>query len=296
MPKICYQSFNFREGTLEIIKQAIEIIETYHKQGYDLSLRQLFYQFVSRALIPNTERSYKRLGTILNDARLAGLVDWDSITDRTRSVKSNSHWTSPSDIVEASANQYRIDKWEGQGYRAECWVEKDALLEVVARACRPLDVAWFSCRGYVSQSEMWRAAQRLINHEWHGSGTIVFHLGDHDPSGINMTEDIAKRLKLFEAKTEVRRIALTMEQIKEQNPPPNPAKTTDSRYASYVNKYGDESWELDALEPQFIVDLITEYVESVRDPGLWETMVRKEQHQRLLLQKAAKRLKAEMED
>ena len=79
---------------------------------------------------------------------------------------------------------------------------------------------------------MWGAAQRLIGHEKAGRDTVVVHLGDHDPSGLDMTRDIQERLEMFGSTAIIDRIALTWEQIEEYGPPPNPAKTTDARYAN----------------------------------------------------------------
>jgi len=91
MPKIAYKDKNFSPSTLAVIDQANEIIDEYQTDGLKLTLRQLYYQFVSRALIANKQSEYKRLGSIINDARLAGLVDWKAIEDRTRNLKRNSH-------------------------------------------------------------------------------------------------------------------------------------------------------------------------------------------------------------
>jgi len=265
MPKLCYRDKSFRKKTLEIIQTANKIIETWADQGFDLTLRQLYYQFVARDLFPNTERSYNMLGTTINDARLAGLVDWDNIVDRTRNVRQNSHWNSPQEIIKVCANQYQINKWENQKYKIEVWIEMDALIGVIEDVCKELDVGYFSCRGYVSQSEMWSAGYERFD-----KPTIIFHLGDHDPSGIDMTRDIQTRLSMFsDDDVEVRRIALNQDQIKKYNPPPNPAKVTDSRFDSYRDLYGEESWELDALEPQVLVDLVRKNVLEIRDNDLW---------------------------
>lgn len=288
MPNIAYESKNFRADTLLIIDQAREICEDYEAQGYELTLRQLYYQFVSRALIPNNDKSYKRLGSIINDARLAGLLDWDHISDRTRSLRQTNTWVSPSSIISASASQFKRDLWQvsGQTYRPEVWVEKDALVDVVARASEPLFTPYFSCRGYVSQSEMWRAGRRMRRHVLNGFEPVVFHLGDHDPSGIDMSRDISDRLSLF-AGTEIRvkRIALTMTQIRQYSPPPNPAKLTDSRGSDYITRFGSQSWELDALEPQVLVDLITSHVEGeITDRVAWDGVLADDADTRLRMQ------------
>lgn len=190
MPLICYHDKKFKEEHLRVIDTANTIIEEYAEQGYELTVRQLYYQFVSRDLISNNQREYKNLGSIINDARLAGLVDWNAIVDRTRNVKMNQHWSSPAEILQAAANTYAIDKWEGQPLRFEVWIEKDALVGVIESTCRKLDVPFFSCRGYTSQSEMWAAAMRYRKSLQKKQGTIILHLGDHDPSGIDMTRDI----------------------------------------------------------------------------------------------------------
>ncbi len=266
MPRIQYQETTFRPATMVVIEQANTIIEEYQRQGFLLTLRQLYYQFVSRALIENTQRSYKRLGSIVNDGRMAGLIDWNSIEDRTRNLEKNSHWEGPGAIVRTCAEQFRVDRWATQKYQPEVWIEKEALAGVIEEICQTLDVPFFACRGYVSQSEQWRAGRRFHVHQNQGRVPIVLHLGDHDPSGIDMTRDNHDRLQIFARfGVEVRRLALNMDQVEEYGPPPNPAKQTDARFEGYVAEYGDESWELDALEPEVIGELIRTAVEDLAD-------------------------------
>lgn len=293
MPKITYTEKRFSAGSLAIIEQANQIIVDYAAQGYDLTLRQLYYQFVSRDLIANKQTEYKRLGSIINDARLAGLIDWDTIVDRTRNMVSNSHWSGPKEIVDSCANQFQIDKWANQENRVEVWIEKDALVGVIENVCRKNDVGFFSCRGYTSQSEMWSASQRLLEYVENGQRITIIHLGDHDPSGIDMTRDIDHRLALFmgESAGAVNRIALNMNQVKKYKPPPNPAKITDSRATGYIKKFGNKSWELDALEPSVLEALIDATIAKYKDPDQWEKLVVIEQEHIKSLEKVARRLK-----
>lgn len=270
MPKLAYAGTNFSGGSLEIIGHANEICEDYAAQGYNLTLRQLYYQFVSRDLLPNTLQSYKRLGSIVNDARLAGLIDWNHLEDRTRNLSKLAMWDSPEDIVDAVARQYRTRLWDGQAWHVEVWVEKEALADVVSRPAERWLVPYFPCRGYVSQSEMWRAAQRLLAAEERGKKTVIIHLGDHDPSGVDMTRDIRDRLFNFGSDVEVTRIALNMDQVEQYSPPPNPAKITDSRAAAYMDDYGDESWELDALDPATLDALIERHILDRLNREQWD--------------------------
>jgi len=242
MPKICYVEKRFGHASLELVEQANTIISSYSEQGYSLTLRQLYYQFVARDLLPNTQKSYSRLGSIISDARLAGLVDWRAIEDRTRETVIRARWSSPQEILQAAADSYHEDLWERQPLRVEVWVEKEALAGIFDRVCRELDVPFLACRGYASQSEMWRAASRMRKYmESSTQSTVVLHFGDHDPSGLDMTRDIRDRLETFLAPASVRRVALNMDQIEEYSPPPNPAKATDSRFVGYEEQYGDES-------------------------------------------------------
>ncbi len=275
---------------MEKITRANAIIDDYRRQGFELTLRQLYYQFVSKDLIANNMREYKNLGDVLNDARLAGLVDWESIVDRTRNLQSLSHWGSPADIIEACANQFHVDRWSTQPRRVEAWIEKDALVGVIEGVCNELDIAYFSCRGYTSQSEMWSAAMRLKRYRDAGQEPLILHLGDHDPSGKDMTRDITDRLSEFSwGDVEVRRLALNMDQIHQYHPPPNPAKITDSRSDGYIAEFGNESWELDALEPAVITRLIREAVLNVRDENAWNARNADEEQARAKLTKVSER-------
>lgn len=289
MPLIEYQWKKFRDRTLAVIDQANEILHAYAAQGYDLTLRQLYYQFVSRDLIPNSDREYKKLGDIVNDGRLAGLIDWNHITDRTRYVRSPSTWDSPESIIRGAASGYAIDVSDGQDTYVEVWVEKDALAGVIERACEAYRLPWLSCRGYMSQSEMWAAARRFERqYDLGREQIVVLHLGDHDPSGIDMTRDIQSRISGFLEhdgyepweRFDVERIALTMAQVEQYDPPPNPAKITDSRAEDYIDRYGVSSWELDALEPSVLDALINAHATPHVDQGVFQQNLEREEQER----------------
>jgi hypothetical protein len=284
MPLIEYRAKNFRPATEEIIGHANAIIAAYQEQDLTLTLRQLYYRFVAADLIPNTSQSYDRLGSIINDARLAGRVDWEAIEDRGRELERLARWRDPADLIESAARQYHLDHWQGQEYRPEVWVEKQALEAVVGQACEPLDVPYFSCKGYTSQSEMWRAAGRFERYARRGQQPVIIHLGDHDPSGIDMTRDITERINyLFGVEAQVVRIALNMDQVEEFGPPPNPAKVTDSRAAGYIARYGTSSWELDALEPAYMQELIQRHIQDHCEGEKWDAVHERQEEQRRLL-------------
>lgn len=300
MPFIEYVPTNFHPGSLYIIGKANQIINDWTAKGYRLTLRQIYYRFIALDWLPvswvdaeynkkhglhpstkNTLKNYKKLGQILNTARLSGAVDWDSIEDMTRNLKGLQHFDSPATAVQWLAEQYRIEKWRDQPRRVEVWIEKDALAGIFERVCceADIDVPYFSCRGYNSQSEMWAAAQRILAHEARGQQTAILQFSDHDPSGLDMTRDIKDRLALFGTSAKVARLALNIAQVKKLNLPPNPAKETDIRFANYAAEFGPESWELDALEPDMLADLVRRAVHKLRDQKTWEEALEEESKQ-----------------
>jgi hypothetical protein len=310
--KIEYKRARFGQSSLQIIDHANSILEEYTALRILVTLRQLFYQFVVRALIENKQREYKRLGAIINDARLAGMIDWNHLQDRTRNLSSLTHWSDPGGVIESAALSYHRDLWAGQKNHVEVWIEKDALVGVIEGVCEELDVPFFSCRGYTSQSEMWGASQRLLMHIRSGQKVHIIHLGDHDPSGLDMTRDIRDRLYGFvgyhlaedcatagkialwgnspqmsvgktEQLLEVHRIALNRDQVARFNPPPNPAKISDSRARAYIAEFGAESWELDALNPEVLVGLVRENILAHMNFKLWEEQRDRQEEERALL-------------
>lgn len=285
MAKIQYVYKKFNAAHRAIIDRANTIIDDYEARGFRLTLRQLYYRFVAAGAIPNTMQSYKMLGSIINDARLAGLIDWERIEDRTRELSRLSRWQDPDSFLRIVAPQYHHNFWTGQSNYVEVWVEKEALAGIIESAAQPFDVNSFPCRGYVSQSTMWEAAMRLRRKEREGKQVVILHFGDHDPSGIDMTRDNEDRLRLFGVDPIVERLALNFDQIQEFNPPPNPAKSTDARYASYLAVHGDESWELDSLEPDQLVALVTSGIEKwIDDPEDFEDRKREEADNRKTLE------------
>jgi hypothetical protein len=285
-----FEKIKLQEKSLALIEQANAIIAEYQGLGFTLTLRQLYYQFVARALIDNAQSEYKRLGVVVKNGRRAGLIDWDAIEDRTRNVQRLSAWRDPSGIIEDCAHQYCEDLWESQAFRPEVWIEKDALLGVIESVCDEFRVPYFACRGNNSESEQYKAGKRFEDHLARGLIPIVLHLGDHDPNGLDMTRDNRDRLAMFAREdVEVRRLALNMEQIERYRPPPNFAKESDTRFAAYARQFGPNCWELDALDPTVISDLIRAEIESMIDAEAWNLAKAQEDANRALLGVASRK-------
>ena len=247
------------------------ILEEYRNDGYVLTLRQLYYQLVSKDIIPNNDREYAKLSNILKKGRLAGIVDWSAIEDRVR-VPKLPYWVRDvQHAIQDTIEQYRINRMQGQQRNIEIWVEKDALSNVLFRVTSKYHIRLMVNRGYSSISAMYDAHRRLR------SGDVILYFGDHDPSGKDMVRDIRERMKEFGREVDVRPVALTMEQIRRFNPPPNPAKITDPRAKWYIREYGRTSWELDALPPRELIRLAEEAVEELIDLDQYNRCLDREQ-------------------
>jgi hypothetical protein len=282
MAKEVFVSYKPHAETLQVIERANDIIAEYEEQGFTLTLRQLFYQFVARELLPNQYKQYKRLGVIVRNARDGGLIDWDAIEDRTREVHTHSFWDSPADIIDEDAYAYHEDIWAGQRYRPEVWIEKDALIGVIEDVCTELRVPYFAQRGNNSQTLQYQAGKRFARYLGQGLIPIVLNLTDHDPKGIDMTRDNEERLALYaRAEIEVRRLALNMDQVRRYRLPSNFAKESDSSFAAYVRRFRTrQCWELDALSPAVISDLIRTEIEALIDRRRWNVAKAKERRGR----------------
>jgi len=286
--KETYEKLRFKKKFKALLKPINQIITDYAAQGYDLSVRQLHYRLVAKNLIPNTLQMYKSLVGLVTNARLAGLLDWTTIVDRHRKTHRWASWGNIREFLADVKDDFSLDHWEGQPNYVEVMIEKDALAGVVLPICSRLHVTFTANKGYSSSSALYRAGKRFRHEQLvNGKELHLIYLGDHDPSGIHMTQDLADRVKLFAGPPfefggpapmdiNVHRIALNMDQVKKFNPPENFAKEADPRAGAYKAKFGFKCWELDALEPEVIDKLITDKVAGLRDDEAYQKVLTRE--------------------
>jgi hypothetical protein len=147
-------------------------------------------------------------------------------------------------------------------------------------------------RGYSSQSAMYEASKRFAHkaNEGFNAGILrklaIIYLGDFDPSGEDMVRDISDRMEMFGVDIEVKKIALTMDQVKQYNPPPNPAKMSDPRADNFVAEHGGYSWEVDAINPAELQKIITREIEDRIDRFKLAMIIREEESDKTKLRKA----------
>jgi hypothetical protein len=291
-----FRDKNFRAESVQLIDYCNSVIEEYQQDNLRLTLRQLFYQLVSANVLTNTEKSYKKLGGLVSDARLAGLIDWDTIEDRVRQPVEWQQFESLDDAVSDLLRYYRLPRQDEQETYVELWVEKDALAGVLRPIASTYHITLMVNRGYSSQSAMYAAGKRMDRccDQYGSSSAAVLYLGDLDPSGEDMVRDIQDRLDMFaEVSVDVEKIALTIEQVQQFNPPPNPTKLTDSRAAGFIERYGDNSWEVDALPPRELRRIIESAFQRRLDIDLIQEVERREEADKVELREALNRMRAQ---
>jgi hypothetical protein len=277
-----------RQETRDTLDSAYSIASEY---GGNLTVRQLYYQLVARGFIENSQRSYKRLVSILSDARLAGEFPFEWLLDRTRECRPGDFGTDSTSVYRAlrsAADELREAPerwlwrsiWWGQPTHVSVWVEKEALSGVFEEPCDRLGVSWFVLRGYSSLSSLSQWVDTVDEAQSNDPAieeAVVLYFGDHDPDGWEIPRSAERNV---DAIAEVRgielppvafdRIALNRDQIEQYNPPPFPAKETSSRFDSYFREHGIRSaWELDALRPDTLASLIADAIAPYFSREVW---------------------------
>jgi hypothetical protein len=286
------------------VKRTNAIILDYAAQNLlPLTLRQIHYQMVVRHRedFPNTKTSYDHLNIDLVDARLAGLVPWNAIDDPTRDVHQFVGWASVQAHLLSVASYHHLNRWENQEYRPIVLVEKDAALGIISRVCDDLDVPYVSLKGYGSVTALRnKVAQHCRVAFDRYKVPVVIHLSDHDASGWDMPRSLQEYLDLLVGRrVDMRHIALTLDQIAKgygdgEPLPSDPVKSTDPRAKKYIEHLGERglesgAWEMDALPPADLHNLIADEIKSLRDEDKWNEVEAREQEQREQLRETAGR-------
>jgi hypothetical protein len=290
MSKYCFDSsLKLTDQNIEYLDKVNPIIDYYIKLDHKMTLRQLHYQTVIKGLFLNNDKAYKKISRELTKGRMAGYVDWDVIEDRLRQVQIPYIYDSVYDAIRDTALTYRIDRMQGQENYIEIWVEKDALSGVLNKITRPYHVPLMVNRGFSSTSAMYDSAKRFIKHIENGQNGVLLYIGDHDPSGLYMYEDIQKRLSEFGLTyMEYRRIALTLEQVEKYDLIPNDLKMSDKRASWYIDTTGcKNSFEVDALDPLILDQILEDEIKNFIDYNLYSQVCKREQHEKKKLREIA---------
>jgi hypothetical protein len=221
-----------------------------------MAVRQVFYQVVVRDLMPNSQSTYDKVQQTLVDMRKAGDLPYGWLTDHSRSVYHVRSYATIAEAMQAAADSYRKALWVDVPVRLELWVEKKALIGVLWPIVREYDIALYPAGGFTSLSFANDAAEEIASYE---KPTVIYHLGDYDPSGMLIGEKIEETLRELapEAEIHFHRLAVTPEQIVDLNLPGQPTKQS-----SHNRGWTGDSVELDAIAPDDLRTLVRETIEQ----------------------------------
>jgi hypothetical protein len=264
--------------TQNIIDVAYEILEAYHP----MTLRQVYYQLVSRQVIENCRSAYQGVSNALVDARLEGSIPWEWLEDRLRRPAIYSGYRDPAHFALVMKYQYYRDIWPTQPRRFEAWLEKDALSGIFTSVCSRYNVTLNVGRGYDGWDSIHKAALRYGS----GENWTILYYGDFDPSGDDMVRSLGERLGQLKSFPTIIKIALSMDDVTRYNLPPNLTKPSDSRRAAFVEKNGDVSVELDALRPAVLEESLRTEIEKLLDMSAFHAVEAQEKKDRELIEQA----------
>lgn len=239
--------------------------------AYDqpMTVRQIFYQCVSRGVIPKTEQAYKRIADATVQLRLSGELPYQKIADGTRTRRTVNSYDSLSEVLEETRHTFRRNLWRDQDHHVEVWCEKDALSGVLLPVCQYYQVPFVACRGFPSLSLRYESASEMIRS---GKPATVLYLGDHDASGQSISDNLEAELRHHGADVTVERIALNPDQVRHWNLPTRPGKASDSRQQAFARRFGDASVELDALAPNVLTTIVEDAVVDYIDADAWRSL------------------------
>ncbi|WP_245425542.1 hypothetical protein [Rhizobium sp. H4] len=221
-----------------------------------MTVRQVFYQATVHGLVEKTEQAYDRIQWTLAQMRRDGDLPYSWLTDSSRSVYRVDSFETPEDAIEATARFYRKSLWAEADVRVEIWCEKDALSGVILPITNEYDLGLYVARGFASLSYL-HAAAEVIAASY--KPTVIYHLGDHDPSGVMAGRKIEETLRDLAPEADIRfeRLAVTEYQIELWNLPARPTKKS-----SHDRGWQGQSVELDAIPPDMLRELIRATIEK----------------------------------
>jgi len=227
------------QKTMTILEASHSILAAHNP----MTVRQVYYQLISRQVIENNRSQYQAVSNALVQARQEGFIPWEWIEDRLRRPRAVSMWDDLGNFGNDVLSAYRRNVWTNQPYYLEVWLEKDALSGIFEGVLDPYGVTLNVGRGYDGWDSIHNASRRFGD----GDGKAILYFGDFDPSGEDMVRSLKERLNFFGCKPEIAKCALTLDDVQRYNLPSDFTKASDTRQKAFVAKYGDLAVELDAL-------------------------------------------------
>jgi hypothetical protein len=216
------------------------------------TVRGVFYRVVSAGEVPKTDSGYDAVQSQVLELRREGVMPYSWISDGTRFRLRPQTWTDVDQALEDVAASYRRALWRDQPTYVEIWSEKDAITGIIRPITERWDVPLLIARGFASETFLWQAASEITRI---GKPTIIYQLGDHDPSGIHSWMAAQKKLREFAPDIDMtfERLAVTPEQIDQLG-----LLTRRTKLNPRHEKWwpGGESCEVDAIPSRVLRSIV----------------------------------------
>jgi hypothetical protein len=284
--------------SLELIDTCIEIL----REIQPATVRAVCYRLFTLGFIDSMAKNEtNRVGRQLVDAREDGSIPWVWIVDETRGVEGAATWANPTEFADAVTRSYRRNKWSQQPVRLEVWSEKGTVRGTLALVLDRYEVPFRVMHGFASATALYTVAREYVEHAQQQPLEILY-VGDWDPSGLHMSEeDLPTRLHNYCVQAwgehgiplegededvaiapEIHRIALTETDVTDSALPWFEADTKhgDPRYRWFVDEYGEQCWELDALSPVILRERVEAAIVERLDRATWDRYVEAERVER----------------
>lgn len=265
----------FSRKNLALAAVAMDIAE----RENPITLRGLFYQVVSAGWLPSTDKKhYARFGRLVVALRRKGIMPFHWITDSLRATLKPSSWSGLEDFGDTVRRAYRKDFWMHLPTYPRIIVEKDAVASTIEPVTDEYDVGLSVIRGYSSLSFAWELAQELSRID---KPLFLYWIGDFDPSGMDLERSIRESLVELDAPPfSWIRLGVSRDDFETFNLLPLAVKKSDPRARSFVERYGTECAELDALPARELRRRVEAAILGHIPWDEWERLQRVEQLER----------------
>jgi hypothetical protein len=279
----------YRKRKAAILEVAKQILAKWELAGTKKTLRGLHYELADINAYANTDSNWNTLSEIITAARWAGVVDWAALDLLRLQIRYPNEFENMQQAIEELAEVYRLPRWANQPEYVEVWIEKDTLTGLLEPITKKYHVRYVTNSGFASKKAIYDASERFKEVAAMGKDCTMIYLGDHDPAGISMYDSIKNDLTAMYCPAEVVMPALTKEQIRKYGLLPQPLKPGEKKKKKYIETTGcTESWELDALPPNVLEQVLIGEIEKHLDKTKYNEIIEREQQDKEKLRKFVK--------
>jgi hypothetical protein len=236
-----------------------------------ITVRGVAYALFTLGLIDSMEtNNTAKVSRVMTAMREEDELDWTEIVDGSRAIDRVSTWSNPSAIINAAVRGYRRNYWQDQDSLVEVWSEKSTVAGVLAPVLNEFGVTFRVMKGFGSFTSVRQAAEDSLDVPDH-KNAVALYIGDYDPSGMYMSEiDLPVRLERYGSEWEFERIAVLESDTFDLPAFDAATKSGDMRYRWFVENFGHQCWELDAINPTDLRNRVREQIETRLDLPTWE--------------------------